>query len=94
MAKFSASTNSTLARRARMQRESPAVSKLSRCCADRHVRVERIIYIGKESNRLEEIEAGVIHSPESVYTEYPDPSRDEWQTKILPLLKRVPVGPE
>ena len=35
----------------------------------RHVRVERIIYIGKESNRLEEIEAGVIHSPETVYTE-------------------------
>jgi hypothetical protein len=58
----------------------------------RHIRVERIIYIGKESNRLEEIEAGVIHSPESVYTEYPDPSRDEWQTKILPLLKQIPVA--
>jgi len=57
----------------------------------RHVRVERIIYIGKESNRLEEIEAGVIHSPESVYTEYPDPRREEWQTKILPLLKKIPV---
>jgi len=52
----------------------------------RHVRVERIIYIGRESNRLEEIEAGVIHSPESVYTEYPDPRRDEWQTRILPVL--------
>jgi hypothetical protein len=58
----------------------------------RHVRVERIIYIGKESNRLEEFEAGVIHSPESVYTEYPDPRRDEWQTKILPLLNKIPVG--
>ena len=58
----------------------------------RYVRVERIIYIGKESNRLEEAEAGIIHSPESVYTEYPDPSRDEWQTKILPLLKKIPVG--
>jgi hypothetical protein len=58
----------------------------------RHVRVERIIYIGKESNRLEEIEAGVIHSPESVYMEYPDPSRDEWQTKILPLLEKIPVA--
>jgi hypothetical protein len=54
----------------------------------RHVRVERIIYIGKESNRLEEIEAGVIHSPETVYTEYPDPRRDEWQTKIFPVLKK------
>jgi hypothetical protein len=57
----------------------------------RHVRVEQIIYIGKESNRLEEIEAGVIHSPESVYTEYPDPRRDEWQTRILPMLKKIPV---
>jgi hypothetical protein len=58
----------------------------------RHIRVERILYIGKESNRLEEIEAGVIHSPESVYTEYPDPRREEWQTKILPILQRIPVS--
>ena len=58
----------------------------------RHVRVERIIYIGRESNRLEEMEAGVIHSPESVYTEYPDPRRDEWQTKILPVLDKIPVA--
>jgi len=53
---------------------------------------ERIIYIGRESNRLEEIEAGVIHSPESVYTEYPDPHRDEWETKILPVLKKIPIA--
>jgi len=58
----------------------------------RHLRVERIIYIGKESNRLEEIEAGVIHSPESVYTEYPDPHREEWQTRILPVLKKIPIA--
>jgi len=58
----------------------------------RHVRVERIIYIGRESNRLEEIEAGVIHSPDSVYTEYPDPNRDEWQTRILPILNKIPIA--
>jgi len=58
----------------------------------RHIRVERIIYIGKESNRLEEMEAGIIHSPDSVYTEYPDPRRDEWQTKILPILQKIPVA--
>jgi hypothetical protein len=58
----------------------------------RHVRVEQIIYIGKESNRLEEIEAGIIHSLESVYTEFPDPSRDEWQTRILPVLKNIPIA--
>lgn len=57
----------------------------------RQIRVERIIYIGRESNLLEEIEAGAIHSPESVYTEYPDPSRDEWQTRILPALKKIAI---
>jgi len=58
----------------------------------RHVRVERIVYIGRESNQLEEVEAGIIHSPESVYTEYPDPQRDEWQTRILPILQKIPVA--
>src|SRR5439155_12516601 len=58
----------------------------------RHSRVERIIYDGKESNRLEEVESGTIHSAQSVYTEYPDPRRDEWQTKIMPALKMLPVA--
>jgi hypothetical protein len=55
----------------------------------RHVRIDQIKYIGKESNSLEEVDAGLIHSEQSVYTEYPDPRRDEWQTKILPALKKV-----
>jgi hypothetical protein len=29
-----------------------------------------IRYIGKESNSLEEVDAGLFHSPENVYTEY------------------------
>ena len=57
----------------------------------RHIRVGQIIYIGKESNKLEEMEAGTIHSAQSVYTEYPDPRRDEWQMKVLPLLNKFPV---
>jgi hypothetical protein len=63
------------------------IGLLQRC----HVRIERIKYIGKESNSLEEVEAGLIHSEQSVYTEYPDPRRDEWQTKILPALKKIPL---
>lgn len=62
----------------------PSVGPLPR----RHVSVERIIDIGRESNRLEEIEAGIVHLPESVYREYPDPRRDERQTKIRPVLKK------
>ena len=55
----------------------------------RHVRIEQIKYIGKESNLLEDVESGMIHSAQSVYTEYPDPR--EWETKILPALKKVPL---
>ena len=58
----------------------------------RHVRIEQIKYVGKESNSLEEVEAGFIHSAENVYTEYPDPRRDEWQTKILPALRKVKLS--
>jgi hypothetical protein len=56
----------------------------------RHIRIDQIKYIGKESNSLEEVEAGLIHAAQSVYTEYPDPKRDEWHTKSLPALKKVP----
>jgi hypothetical protein len=46
------------------------------------VRIDEIKYIGKESNSLEEVEAGVVHSADNAYTEYPDRRRDEWETKI------------
>jgi hypothetical protein len=57
----------------------------------RHIRVEQIKYIGKESNALEDVESGLIHSEQSVYTEYPDPRRDEWQIRTLPLIKNAPL---
>jgi len=56
----------------------------------RHVRIEQIKYVGKESNSLEEVDAGLVHSAENVYTEYVDPRRDEWRTKILPALRKIP----
>jgi len=57
----------------------------------RHVRIDQIMYVGKESNSLEEVDAGLVHSSENVYTIYTDPRRDEWQTKILPALRKVPL---
>jgi len=58
----------------------------------RHVLVDQIKYIGKESNNLEEVEAGLEHSPQNAYTEYPDPNRDEWTTKWLPALSDAPLA--
>jgi len=53
----------------------------------RHVRVETVRYIGKESNRLEDVDAGLLHAADSVYTEYVDPRREEWRqaAKVLSL---------
>ena len=58
----------------------------------RHIRIDQIKYIGKESNSLDEVEAGLIHSASSVYTEYIDPRRDEWQMKIVPALKKLTLS--
>jgi hypothetical protein len=58
----------------------------------RHVRVASIIPIGKESNTLENVEVGLVHSIDRVYTVYPDPSRDEWQRIIVPALRRVSLS--
>jgi hypothetical protein len=57
----------------------------------RHVYFDLIKYIGKESNSLEEVDAGLIHSEHGVYTEYPDPRRDEWEMKTLPALRKAPL---
>jgi hypothetical protein len=57
----------------------------------RHVRIDLIKYIGKESNSLEDVKSGLVHSAQSVYTEYSDPKRDEWQLKIRPALKKIPL---
>ena len=58
----------------------------------RHIRIGTIKFIGKESNSLEEVEGGLVQSAQNVYTEYPDPSRDEWDTTIRAALKIPPLN--
>lgn len=58
----------------------------------RHVTIEwPPRFIGKESNKLEEVAKGSVADAGDVYTQYPDPRRGEWATKILPLLKAQPL---
>ena len=52
----------------------------------RHVTIGALHFIGKESNKLEEVEEGALPDAADVYTEYPDPRRDEWQMKWFPML--------
>ena len=49
-------------------------------------------FIGKESNKLEEVAEGRVPDTGDVYTEYPDQRRDEWATRILPILKAMPLS--
>jgi hypothetical protein len=58
----------------------------------RNIKIDLIKYIGKESNSLEEVDAGTIHSIENVYTEYIDPRRDDWTTKVIPAMKKARVS--
>lgn len=57
----------------------------------RRVHPATLKYIGKESNQLEQVEAGLITADEDVYTEYTDPARDEWATVILPAIRKMPL---
>jgi hypothetical protein len=57
----------------------------------RHVAIDSITYIGKESNLLEAVQEQSLFDPTDVYSAYPDPRRDEWATKILPKLKAMPL---
>ena len=58
----------------------------------RRVRIEKLHFIGKESNKLEEVEELSVTDAADVYTEYPDPRRDEWETAILPELRRMELS--
>jgi hypothetical protein len=58
----------------------------------RHVKIDQIKCIGKESNSLESVEEGLVQSEQNVYTEYVDPKRDEWATKIQRKLKKASLS--
>ena len=49
-------------------------------------------HVGKESNKLEEVGAGVEHDPDEVWAEYVDAKRDPWRTVVLPVLRLMPVA--
>jgi hypothetical protein len=58
----------------------------------RRVAIGAPYFIGKESNKLEEVEEGGVPDVSDVYTEYPDPRRDDWTNQILPVLKAMPLS--
>lgn len=53
----------------------------------RAVRATDIAYIGKESNRLEDATAGLVHDLGEILTSYGDPHLDPYRTLVLPALR-------
>jgi hypothetical protein len=58
----------------------------------RHIAVGKLTHIGKESNKLEDVQSGIVHDVDEVTTELVDPKRDEWTTVILPILREMPIS--
>ena len=56
----------------------------------RHVRIGVLTNIGKESNSLEAVQAGIEHEESDIYTEYHDARRSVWATVVLPAVRNVP----
>jgi hypothetical protein len=55
----------------------------------REIHVGRIRYIGKESNRLEDVQHGMVPNEDEVRTTYIDPRLDTWSRYAVPLLKHL-----
>ena len=58
----------------------------------RHVQVAEIRYIGKESNRLEDVEHGLVHNWDDVRETYENPNDRLWADVVLPKLREIPTA--
>ena len=58
----------------------------------RHVAIDGFVFIGKESNKLEDVEEAAFPA-KATFTRYSMiRGRDEWKTKVLPVLKPCRCG--
>jgi hypothetical protein len=90
MATFSASTSTTPSPSAPTLL-APSDKQTTGLLRRRHVTIGGLRFIGKESNRLEEVEQGLSTVEDGPYVDYPDPRRDEWATVVLPVLRAMPL---
>lgn len=54
----------------------------------RQVQETFILHVGGESNRLDEVNAGLLHQPDMVRIEYFDVDRHAWRSQVLPVLRQ------
>ena len=57
----------------------------------RTLRIEGLRLIGKEGNRLDDRQAGLVHEVGDYLREYHDPAQDPWETIVRPIMAEVRV---
>jgi hypothetical protein len=57
----------------------------------RPVQLGSLVYIGKESNALEQVGQGLVHSRQDVQPTYQQPQLAAWDLIYLPAIRRIPV---
>jgi hypothetical protein len=67
-------------------RGGPCTRRSAGLLPRRNVRAAELIYIGKEANRLEDVDAGLVHAVDEVQSVYRDPRDDPWLTDAVPVL--------
>src|SRR5215469_18247381 len=75
-----------------MHLEVRATGKRPDCCRGVTSRSTRSNVSARESNSLENVDQGTVHSEQDVYNEYADAKRTEWITKIQPALKKAKLA--
>jgi hypothetical protein len=58
----------------------------------RPVQLDGWVYVGKESNCVEDIEQRVVIDLDDVLTVHPGPDASPWHTVAFPLLRTIPVA--
>jgi hypothetical protein len=56
----------------------------------RHIDAFHVEQIGKETNHLEQTQAGIPQDTADAHTHYTDPKRDPWTNLTLPVLNMMP----
>jgi hypothetical protein len=58
----------------------------------RSIEALKFIYVGKESNRLEEAQQGLLHDEEEALSEFDDPRHSDFCEFVLPVLATMPLS--
>jgi len=56
----------------------------------RKISVGEVLFVGKETNRLENVQSGLVHDWSEASAIYRNPELYPWKTEIVPELRTIP----